>query len=102
MGREQPIENRQSAMIWRTWHDLNVRPRPSQSRALRSAELQVRTFAIANCRLPSVLTSFRSSVADDSIGNWQSAMIWRKGQESNLQATSAVVFGTTALPVRLP
>ena len=27
---------------------------------------------------------------------------WRKGQESNLQATSAVVFGTTALPVRLP
>ena len=29
-------------------------------------------------------------------------MNWRKGQESNLQATSAVVFGTTALPVRLP
>src|SRR5262245_65195975 len=28
--------------------------------------------------------------------------IWRKGQESNLQAMSAVVFGTTALPVRLP
>src|SRR3989442_7796582 len=28
--------------------------------------------------------------------------IWRKGQDSNLQATSAVVFGTTALPVRLP
>jgi hypothetical protein len=27
---------------------------------------------------------------------------WRKGQESNLQALRAVVFRTTALPVRLP
>ena len=27
---------------------------------------------------------------------------WRKGQDSNPQALSAVVFGTTALPVRLP
>ena len=27
---------------------------------------------------------------------------WRKGQDLNLQATSAVVFKTTALPVRLP
>ena len=27
---------------------------------------------------------------------------WRKGQDSNLQATCAVVFKTTALPVRLP
>jgi hypothetical protein len=28
--------------------------------------------------------------------------VWRKGQDSNLQATSAVVFKTTALPLRLP
>jgi hypothetical protein len=27
---------------------------------------------------------------------------WRKGQDSNPQATCAVVFKTTALPVRLP
>ena len=28
------INNRKWAMDWWTWHDLNVRPRPSQSRAL--------------------------------------------------------------------
>ena len=55
---------------WWTWHDLNVRPRPSQSRAL-------------------IPLSYRS-------------VNWRKGQDLNLQATSAVVFKTTALPVRLP
>ena len=49
---------------------MNVRPRPSQGRAL-------------------IPLSYRSD-------------FWRKGQDSNLQATRAVVFKTTALPVRLP
>jgi hypothetical protein len=33
-SRQSTIGNRKSAMTWWTWHDLNVRPRPSQSRAL--------------------------------------------------------------------
>ena len=31
---QSEIGSRKSAMNWWTWHDLNVRPRPSQSRAL--------------------------------------------------------------------
>ena len=31
---------------WWTWHDLNVRPRPSQSRALIPLSYRSRTFAI--------------------------------------------------------
>src|SRR5205807_3951905 len=31
---QSQINNRKSAMLWWSWHDLNVRPRPSQSRAL--------------------------------------------------------------------
>ena len=43
----EPIENRQLAMIWWTWHDLNVRPRPSQSRAL--IPLSYRSREISDC-----------------------------------------------------
>jgi hypothetical protein len=55
---------------------------------------------IADCQL---LMPICPSRVIGSSQSGQSEMIWRKGQESNLQATErAVVFKTTALPVRLP
>src|SRR5712664_3841618 len=65
------IGNWQSAMTWWTWHDLNVRPRPSQSRAL-------------------IPLSYRSEVLAEGTG------------VEPASDKRAVVFGTTALPVRLP
>ena len=96
------IGNRQC--LWWTWHDLNVRPRPSQSRALIPLSYRSRhcRFLIADCRFNTRYHTPAPKTDQSKIGNWQSTMIWRKGQESNLQATSAVVFKTTALPVRLP
>ena len=38
-------------MLWWTWHDLNVRPRPSQSRALIPLSYRSETCAICDCRL---------------------------------------------------
>ena len=55
---------------WWTWHDLNVRPRPSQSRAL-------------------IPLSYRSVKLAEGTG-------------LEPASASAVVFKTTALPVRLP
>ena len=40
--------------------------------------------------------------SQSKLKNQKSKMSWRKGQDSNLQGTSPVVFKTTALPVRLP
>src|SRR5712692_2869346 len=86
---------------WWTWHDLNVRPRPSQSRALRSA-VQVRELAEAAGLEPA--HAVRGDLANrcHTVRRRLQFMNWRKGQELNLQATNAVVFGTTALPVTLP
>src|SRR5262245_36801122 len=43
-----------------------------------------------------------STGAQSKIKIQNSKMPWRKGQDSNLQGSSPVVFKTTALPVRLP
>jgi hypothetical protein len=75
-AHQSEISNQKSEMSWWTWHDLNVRPRPSQSRALRSAELQVLTLPIANCR-----------AHDSSLGN-ESAMCWRRWSDSNAHRIS--------------
>jgi hypothetical protein len=41
-----PSTFRLHPFIWWTWHDLNVRPRPSQSRALIPLSYRSRTFLI--------------------------------------------------------
>src|SRR6266446_10953758 len=99
---QSEIGNRQSAMLWWTWHDLNVRPRPSQSRALIPLSYRSETLAEAAGLEPA--HAKRGDLANrcHTVRRRLQVVNWRKGQESNLQATSAVVFGTTALPVRLP
>ena len=59
------------SVIWWTWHDLNVRPRPSQSRAL-------------------IPLSYRST----EFGG--------RDRSRTCKRLRAIVFKTTALPVRLP
>src|SRR5437879_331004 len=67
-----------------------------------AAELQVRELAEATGLEPA--HAMRGDLANrcHTIRRRLQLVNWRKGQDSNLQATSAVVFGTTALPVRLP
>ena len=77
---------------WWTWHDLNVRPRPSQSRAL--IPLSYRSFDLG----------FLNADCGFEI-NLHSAIINRLAEGTGLEPASdkcAVVFKTTALPVRLP
>ena len=83
---------------WWTWHDLNVRPRPSQSRAL--IPLSYRSEELAEAAGLEPAHAKRGDLANrcHTIRRRLQVVNWRKGQESNLQATSAVVFGTTALP----
>src|SRR5882724_5550065 len=102
---------------WWTWHDLNVRPRPSQSRALiplsyRSKELAEATGLEPARALRGDLANRCHTVRRRLLRFWiadfglridirpvifvfksafriqQSSIGWRKGQESNLQATT--------------
>src|SRR5437660_7366436 len=91
-NRQLAIGNRESAILWWTWHDLNVRPRPSQSRAL--IPLSYRSFDLG----------FLNADCGFEI-NLHSAIINRLAEGTGLEPASdkcAVVFKTTALPVRLP
>ena len=67
-----------------------------------SAELQLRELAEAAGVEPA--HAARGDLANrcHTVRRRLQVVNWRKGQDLNLQATSAVVFGTTALPVRLP
>ncbi len=88
-------------MTWWTWHDLNVRPRPSHSRALRSAELQVRRLAEAAGLEPA--HAMRGGLANrcHTVRRRLRNLAEGTGLEP-ASAKCAVVFKTTALPVRLP
>ena len=86
-----------SVILWWTWHDLNVRPRPSQSRAL--IPLSYRSERLAEAAGLEPAHAKRGDLANRchtvrrrllrfriaNFGLWN----WRKGQESNLQATNA-------------
>ena len=107
-----------SSLDWWTWHDLNVRPRPSQSRALiplsyRSEELAEAAGLEPARALRGDLANRCHTVRRRLLRFWiadfglridirpiifvsksafriqQSSIGWRKGQESNLQATNA-------------
>ena len=104
---------------------MNVRPRPSQSRALiplsyRSSDFfdgeraaLTATSAVARPTAETLAEAAGVEPAHAKRGDLANRchtvrrrlqlVNWRKGQDLNLQATEcAVVFGTTALPVRLP
>ena len=78
-------------LIWWTWHDLNVRPRPSQSRAL--IPLSYRSEPLAEATGLEPAGALRGGLANRChtirrrLQKCFSLRVWRKGQESNLQAT---------------
>ena len=86
---------------WWTWHDLNVRPRPSQSRAL--IPLSYRSNPKDECgRMKDETEWCGSSVASSFIPHPSSFDMAEGTGVEPASDRRAVVFGTTALPVRLP
>ena len=107
---------------WWTWHDLNVRPRPSQSRALiplsyrsgisggeRAALTATSAVARSHHRNLAEATGLEPAYAmrGDLANRCHTIRrrLHRLAEGTGLEPASdkcAVVFGTTALPVRLP
>ena len=86
---------------WWTWHDLNVRPRPSQSRAL--IPLSYRSEELAEATGLEPAHAMRGDLANRC--HTIRRRLHRLAEGTGLEPASdkcAVVFGTTALPVRLP
>ena len=100
--RAFPARPLRKISIWWTWHDLNVRPRPSQSRAL--IPLSYRSEELTEATGVEPAHAMRGDLAN------RCHTIRRRLQPELAEGTGlepasdkcAVVFGTTALPVRLP
>jgi hypothetical protein len=85
------IGNQKSEIFWRTWHDLNVRPRPSQGRALISAELQVQNgFRIWNFEMRIFAIRETEEIRNPNFAIRNSD--WRKARESNPTRTKPPQF----------
>ena len=90
-----------SSLDWWTWHDLNVRPRPSQSRAL--IPLSYRSeLKDEGGRMKDETEWCGSFVASSFIPHPLSFDMEEGTGVEPASDKCAVVFGTTALPVRLP
>ena len=76
-------------MNWGTWHDLNVRPRPSQSRAL--IPLSYRSEELAEATGVEPAHAMRGDLANrcHTVRRRLQVVNLRKGQDLNLQATNA-------------
>src|SRR5258708_1464112 len=78
------IGNHKSEMFWWTWHELNVRPRPSQSRALIPLSYRSQHFRLA-------IADFRFVYGKEKMTlriECQSAMSWRRWSDSNAHRIS--------------
>jgi hypothetical protein len=105
-NRKSAIKNRKC--FWWIWHDLKVRPRPSHSRALiplsyRSEELAEATGLEPARALRGDLANRCHTVRRRLQNCFSQEKVLAEG--TGVESASdkrAVVFGTTALPVRLP
>ena len=96
-----PSELRVRGIDWWTWHDLNVRPRPSQSRAL--IPLSYRSVKLAEATGIEPARAVRGDLANRC--HTIRRRLHKLAEGTGLEPASdfcAIVFGTTALPVRLP
>ena len=95
-------------MNWWTWHDLNVRPRPSQSHTLIPLSYRFEELAEATGLEPA--RALRGDLANRCHTVRRRLQSCFRQEEVLEEGTGvepasdrrAVVFGTTALPVRLP
>ncbi len=107
-GLPVSVSPRLRVLTWWTWHDLNVRPRPSQSRAL--IPLSYRSEGLAEATGLEPARALRGDLANrchtvrrrlQNCFSQEEALEEGTGVEP-ASDKRAVVFGTTALPVRLP